>query len=91
MNTEIKCHKNQQSHIQKLKIRAVLKFQSTLVELQHDTEANFMARFIDQEMAIYNGGKEHQRAKLELKFVVASYVSMVNDYVCILCEFKSNV
>ena len=44
-------------------------------------------------MARYDGGKEHWMAKLKLKIAVASesYVSMVNDYVCILCQSKSSV
>ena len=42
-------------------------------------------------MARYDEGKENRMAKLKLKIADAfeAYVSMVYDYVCILCESKS--
>ena len=50
---KIKYKRNKQSHIRKLKIRVVSKFNSTPVELWPGTEVEFVAKFIEQELYKY--------------------------------------
>ena len=54
------------------------KFQSTLVELQGGAESDFVARFIANEMAIYDSRKEERMEMLKNKIAADfdSYVSM---------------
>ena len=54
MDPEIKYHRNQQSYIRKLKVRVVSRFNSIPIELRFDTEAKFVALFMDHEMAVYD-------------------------------------
>ena len=78
MDAKLKYHKNRQSHIQKLNIMVVSKFNSTHVELWPYTEAKFVTKFIEQEMAIYDMKKEEQMEMLKKKIAsrLDSYVSM---------------
>ena len=68
--------------------QAIKIFKATPNALRTSKEADFIAQFVSQEMARYDGGKEHKMAKLKLKIADAStskseaYVSMVYDYVC---------
>ena len=77
--------------MRKLRTRAIKIFKATPDSLRTCKEADFIAQFVSQQMARYDEGKEHRMAKVRLKIADASkdYVSMVYDFVCILCEFKT--
>ena len=74
----IKYHRNKHSHVYMSKVKVVSKFNSTPVELQLDTEVDFVAKFIEQEMAIYDSKKEERMEMLKKKIAsrLDSYVSM---------------
>ena len=93
LDPELKYNKSRQSHMRTLRKRAIKIFKATPDALRTSKEADFIARLISQETVRYDGGKEHWMEKFKLKIAVASesYVSMVYDYVCILCESKSSV
>ena len=66
-----------------MKFRVVLRYNSIPVELQLDTEAEFMAQFMDHEIAIYNSKKDKQLEVLKKKIAsgLDSYVSMSEDFI----------
>ena len=78
MDPEIKYHRNRQSYIRKLKVRAISRFKSTPVELRRITEAEFVATFMEHEMAIYDSKKDERMETLKKKIAsgLDSYVSM---------------
>ena len=78
MYLEIKYHRNRQSHIRKLKVRVVSRFNSTPVELRPDIEAEFVARFMEHVMAIHDSKKDGRMEMLKKKIAskLDSYVSM---------------
>ena len=78
MNLEIKYHRNRQSHIRKLKVRFVSRFNSTPIELRLDTEVEFVARFMEHVMAIHDSKKDGRMEMLKKKIAskLDSYVSM---------------
>ena len=57
-----KYNKSCQSYMRKLKTREFKNFKAIPNILQTSNEADFIARFINQEMARYNVGKEHRIA-----------------------------
>ena len=93
LDPELKYNRSRQSHMRKLRTRAIKIFKATPDALRTSQEADFIAQFVSQQMARYDEGKEHRMAKLKLKIAAVSeaYVSKVYDYVCILCESKTSV
>ena len=93
LDPELKYNRSRQSHMRKLRTRAIKIFKATPDALRTSQEADFIAQFVSQQMARYDEGKEHRMAKLNLKIAAVSeaYVSKVYDYVCILCESKTSV
>ena len=91
LDPELKYNRSRRSHMRKLRTRAIKIFKATPDSLRTCKEADFIAQFVSQQMARYDEGKEHRMAKVRLKIADASkdYVSMVYDFVCILCEFKT--
>mgnify|MGYP007076045035 CR=1 FL=1 len=80
---KIKYHRNRQSYIQKLKVRVVSRYNSIPAELRLDTEAEFVARFMDNEMAIYDSKKDERLEMLtkKIRSGLDSYVSMSEDFI----------
>ena len=65
-----------------MKVRVVLRFNSTPVKLQINIEAEFVARFMEHEMAIYDSKKDEQLEMLKKKIAsrLDSYVSMSEPF-----------
>ena len=83
MDPEIKYHKNRQTYIRMLKVKVVSRYNSIPAELRLDTEAKFVARFMDHEMAIYDSKKDERLEMLKTKIAsgLDSYVSMSEDFI----------
>ena len=83
MDPEIKYYRNRQKYIRKLKVRAVSKYNSIPAELRLDTQAEFVARFMDKEMTIYDSNKDERLEMLTKKIAAGldSYVSMSEDFI----------
>ena len=83
MDPEIKYNRNRQTYIRKLKVRVVSRYNSIPAELRLDTEAEFVARFMDNEMAIYDSKKDERLEMLtkKIRSGLDSYVSMSEDFI----------
>ena len=83
MDPKITYNGNRQTYIRKLKVRVVSRYNSIPIELRLDTEAEFVARFMDNEMAIYDSKKEERLEMLTKKIApgLDSYVSMSEDFI----------
>ena len=64
-------------------VKVVSRYNSILAELHLDTAAEFVARFMDHEMAIYDSKKDERLEMLKTKiaFGLDSYVSMSEDFI----------
>ena len=87
MDPEIKYHINRKSYIRKLKGKVVLRYNFIPVELWLDTEAKFMPRFMDHEMAIYDSKKDEWLKVLKKKIAsgLDSFVSISEDFILHMC------
>ena len=83
MDPEIKYNRNRQTYIRKLKVRVVSRYNSIPAELRLDTEAEFVAQFMDNEMAIYDSKKDERLEMLtkKIRSGLDSYVSMSEDFI----------
>ena len=83
MDPEIKYHRNRQSYIRKFKVRVVSRYNSIPTELRLDKEPEFVARFMDHKMAIYDSKKDEclEMLKTKIAFSLDSYVSMNEDFI----------
>ena len=94
LDPELKYNRSRQSHMRKLRTRAIKIFKATPDALRTSQEADFIAQFVNQQMARYDEGKEHRMAKLKLKIAVVSkayvrFMIMCESYVSLklVCEW----
>ena len=90
MDPAIKHCKIWQSHIQKLKIWAILKFNSTLVELGPNSESKFMARFIEPRdgcVWIEKGRTDGDVEEVLHPDWILTYIWMFHAF--LVCDMKS--
>ena len=93
LDPELKYNRSRQLYMRKLKTRAIKIFQSHSKHTSNIQGGWFHCLIHQPRDGQVRRGEEHRMAKLKLKVTVAfeSYISMVNDYMCILCESKSSV